>query len=309
MKAKILLLQCLIVITCIPQWTHAAVTADYNGDQCIDQSDLAILRGSYANATTVADMDGSGAVDVKDLALLMKNWKACPGSFSIASLYPFAVGHALKYTAYNNNSKPTSTYEIITTDLWHEGHFTVHHQYGNVGSTAPFCPRVDDVYYFHDDQLFYTDTYDFYPPAPKDNNASTHTIYTPGHLWGRMTMFKNRAVSGTMKGQDFDIQNVDCTVTGAVARAGNPTHLTEAQISDSQSWSDYTGGAKVTVPTLLLQQKTFVNGQKNNIWLEQWQFYNDPRLGYMPIEITIATQSPKQTSPKVISHERLSTVQ
>jgi hypothetical protein len=303
MKTKITFF--VLVLLALPRFGMAALSSDINSDTCTDASDISILKSVFRSNNTTADLDASGEVNLKDAAIIMHEWAPCANTVNISELLPYAPNTNLKYQFYNPDGSAGNTFEILRTEPWADGtHFTVHHYYGNVGSQASQCPRVDDVFGYNANNLFYTDTYNFYDPAV-DEAGLTRTTYTEGHLWGQMTMFKDTEVLNTMTGKVFDLQHILCSATSSSERPSATTNQTKAIVSDATAWSPYTGGESNLKPVIMLQETTYLNSAPNDIFQEQWNFYDDPQYGYIPIEITILKQTPNDTSLQVISHERL----
>ena len=156
-------------------------------------------------------------------------------------------------------------------------HFTFHRLYFNKGDTIQWCPRVDDVYVWSGDNLFYTDTFDFY------NNKLTN--YKTGHLWATRLMEPGIEITNSMDGTTYDITHKDCSVTNKLQVPGeSSTHKTVAVIIENQNaWSPFTGGSSQNVPVFRLDEFMYIDGNKDDWWKEEWYFYNHPIYGYVPI--------------------------
>ncbi len=310
MKTKISIFALLLLA--LPVFSHAAYrNADVNTDGCVDSSDYTLIREDLGTATSQSDLDSSGVVNLRDLTVLMHTWAPCSNTVDAASFFPFAPNKNLRFNYYNPTSGAVlKKYEVMRVEPWSDAkHFTVHHYYANLGEALQTCPRVDDVFAFQDDKLFYTDTYNFYDTSV-DPNGLTRAIFPQGDLWAQTTMVKGQTI--TRQAVPF-VQNTmthsNCSVTQETQKQ-SIQYQTEVVITDQTSWSPYTGGSSKAVPTLMLQQTTtyFAPKSKTSLFQEQWHFYRDPTYGYIPIDVVILSKSTSQTALKAISHQRLESV-
>lgn len=296
----------------LPAFAYGAYrNADINSDGCIDDSDLNIMKSDIGTAAVNSDLDSSGTVTMRDLTVLMHSWAPCSNTINAAAFFPVAPNKNLRFNYYNPTSGAVlKKYEIMQSEVWNDStHFTVHHYYANLGDAVLTCPRVDDVFAFQDNKLYYTDTYNFYDTAV-DPNGLTLSNFPQGDLWAQTTMVKGQTI--TTKGVPLvqsSITQSDC-VTLSQLQKKSLQYQTDVVITDQSSWSPYTGGSTKTVPTLMLQQTTtyFAPKGKTSLFQEQWHFYRDPTFGYVPIEVVILSKSTSQTALKVISRERLESI-
>lgn len=314
MKTKIILIA-LALVSLMPINARAFNSADLNQDTCIDTTDFYRMQSAYSTSNPTADLNGSGKVDIRDLAILTHTWSLCPDTVNILDLYPYALDHNLTYNHYNSDGSLGSTFGILRNELWPDGvHFTHHNFFGNVGSTAPNCPRADDVYLQLGSKLYYTDTFYFfpksYPDGVQDPAGLTRTYFSPGQLWGETTMFKGATQQvQTMTRIIYDIQQTDCVTTSQIARTGTIPVTTQYSIHDSSTWSPFTGGSNTTVPTLLLKEHSVFNNLPDDVFDEEWQFYKSPTYGYVPIEYRILQQKPGEPGISEIAHGRLKSIE
>lgn len=312
MKTKIVIVFSLLTTLVLPLATNAAVkTVDFNNDTCFDQTDLSSFAGKFGTSNTSFDVDSSGKVDVKDAAYLMKNWEGCTSTVNFHKLYPYAIGKPLKWKGYNEDGSDASTYEISTIEQWPDGkHFTIHRQYGNVGETAPWCPRVDDTFYWtgDDTSLYYQETYNFYNEGKPE--SLTRTYLQDGQLWGTSTAQKGVVYPGSSGGIVYDIQHTDCFVTNMTYRNNNGYAYNKREVNVSSAWSPYTGGSSHPVATLQvdISNDLATSPPVVDAFHEEWHFYKDPQLGYIPIRAVIRTKDAFGTV-KVVSDERLESIQ
>lgn len=312
MKTKIIVVCTLMATFSLPLVTHAAVkTVDFNNDTCFDQNDLNAFSGQLGSTTSALDIDSSGKVDLKDTAYLMKNWEACTNTVNYQKLYPYAVGKQLKWKGYNEDGSDASTYEISSIEPWQDGkHFTIHRQYGNVGEAAPWCPRVDDTFYWTGDNtsLYYQETYNFYNEGKPE--SLTRTYLQDGQLWGTSYAQKDVVYPGSSGGIVYDIQHADCFVTNMTYKGNNGYAYNKRSVGVSSAWSPYTGGSSHPVGTLQvnISNDLATIPAVTDAFQEEWHFYKDPQLGYIPIRAVIRTKDAFGTV-RVVSDERLESIQ
>jgi hypothetical protein len=152
-------------------------------------------------------------------------------------------------------------FEILSIDPWEDNKsFTSRHQYFNSTITAPFCPRIDDVFTWDENKLYYTHTYNFY-----DN---TLLEITPGHLWAYNNMKIGEVKHSTYQATFYNIDHSNCTAINKNIIQKN-THEVWFGIFNSQTWSEYTGGPNNPVNVILLAETTWVNRESKTEWKEK----------------------------------------
>lgn len=310
MKTKVSILFLLLALV-VPSSLFAAGNPDYTGDGCVGEDDVDVFSGYFQSKDPRADIDGKSGISMRDMAFLMTRWDDCSVNFQ--SLYPFAVGQKLTFQNYNKDGiTPLLTYETDYIEVWEDkSHFTIHRIYGNTGQQKPpDCPRIDDVYIWSGENLYYTDTLNFFPPTgPNDKDALTHTLYyNSGHLWGTTAMKKGVEYSGSFSGKIYNIQQTNCQIISEQTRK-QQTYQTTRKVSDATAWSPYTGGSAVTIPVLKVEQATYPSNDTYYSFKEEWYFYRDPIHGYIPIYTYGSYQKKKDASATYLWKTRLSTVE
>ena len=154
--------------------------------------------------------------------------------------------------------------------------FTRHKWYQNIG----WCPQISDAYHWNGSQLLYTDTYNM-NPLDQDPDGLNHTILTsPGNAWADSSMLIDGGAPTTRETVDAWTlpASPGCASTNVAERPGFPVGaLVMRQLTSTNEWSPYTGGAGTWLPAVILHNDTW---QDNGPWYsEQMTFAQDPQGG------------------------------
>jgi hypothetical protein len=203
-----------------------------------------------------------------------KIFNANPGTlFDMSKFWPFP-NKIFHYQHYNQNGNSLPTPEKIYHERWADGvHFTVRHWWDT------WCPRIDDTMAWIGDKLYYTDTFHF--------GENHHTNLDPGHVWVDKWMEGNGpAQFSDMTIRIYGITHSDCVITSRSFRESKNNRAWRKLKEGLVNWSPYTrqSTGKESVPVVCLEEITYIDGNLDDWWLEEWYFYNDPSLGWLAIQ-------------------------
>jgi len=212
------------------------------------------------------------------------NQNNCPeGSYDFTKFYPFNENYGLHYQSYHKNNTEEDLHSVIYTDKWgpNNNYFTIHHTYGSSTKKRTWCPRVADIFKWEGNNLYYTETKDFYKGLSTTFPSNNHA----GHLWGEKCFKANVAkkISTTQRANFYrDHKPNSCNLGTAIkdSRSHN-VDIWRALKEDYTAWSDFTGGKNNPVEVLRLDETTIYGN--NNWWKESWYFYDHPEYGVIPI--------------------------
>lgn len=202
--------------------------------------------------------------------------------YDLRSFWPFPTDKVFVFVYYLPGSAAlTGELEELRHRWWPDGqHFTAHHSYGHVDTmpVPPWCPRVDDVFFWDGDTLLYTDTFNFFPEP-------SHTrYYAPGHVWATAVMRAGDEAGEDSLGSVSTMTHDDCTVAEeTIVSTDSPVRMARSLTDGLRDWSPWSGGATEPVAVVRLDERTFVGRNPDDWWLEQWYFEDHPGLGFVCI--------------------------
>jgi hypothetical protein len=173
--------------------------------------------------------------------------------FDLREIFPYP-NKLFHYVSYDQNGQLTEDRETEWTERWPDGvHFTIHRFFSG-GRDINECPRIDDVFVWQDDVLYYTDTIDFF-----ENWQSAHMI--PGDPVGsrqmRANVWVDSGISRRYNQAAYPIQHENCRVT--FEDTASPEAINEPQnnhvriLNNRREWSPVTGGPNRLVSVIILE--------------------------------------------------------
>lgn len=216
---------------------------------------------------------------------------------NLKEIYPFKTKNVFVYHWYDQHNKKVPGFENHSHEWSPDGKtFTIHHSYN-----GEWCPRVDDVFRWDNNQLFYTDTYDFY--------KGIRTTYTPGHLWGKEKVNAGDKKSTPTHGHIRNFTHENCYIQSETEPTDESEHVMAYKVVPNETaWSPLTGGKNKPVNVFRLEQHTYIHGNKDDWWKEEWYFYEHPQYGYIAIQTRGFRKELKAIEPELKWNMRLADI-